>query len=84
MVLWVYKASLQLQYFASDVLSWQDPRLSIKAILFLSTSLALSFCLGDALTLWLLANLTLFWPLAYKNRRAEIDRLVGLANLKID
>ena len=43
-----------------------------------------SYFLGDAPFLWLAANLCLLWPLAYKMKRADIDRVVGLVNLKID
>jgi hypothetical protein len=58
--------------------------LTVKAILATSVVLTLSFLLGDALFLWVVANVCLFWPLAYKKMRADIDRIIGLANLKID
>ena len=44
----------------------------------------ISYFIGDAPFLWLAANLCLLWPLAYKMKRADIDRVVGLVNLKID
>ena len=43
-----------------------------------------SYFLGDAPFLWLAANLCLVWPLAYKMKRADIDRIIGQVNLKID
>jgi hypothetical protein len=83
-VLWIYKASLRIQYFLGDLFSWQDAKLTVKAIILISVSMALSFLVGDALFLWLVADVCLLWPLIIKKKRAEVDRIMGLVNLKID
>lgn len=43
-----------------------------------------SSIMSDATFLFLTINATLLWPLAYAKKRSQIDKILGLINLKID
>ena len=83
-VLWVYKTSLRFEYFLQDVFSWQDAKLTLKAMILTLNVFLISFFLGDSLFLWIVSNTVLLWPLAHRKFGKQIDQGLEQLNSKID
>jgi hypothetical protein len=75
---------LRLAFFAKDVTLMTDVNLTIRTCLGLFMIWQISNFMSDAVFLWLVCNLLMTYPLVYQKKRAEVDRVVGAINLKID
>ncbi len=83
-ILWVYKLALRYQYFIQDLVTFEDVKFTVKFLLSAITLLLISFTVSDAVFLMVLTNAIIAWPLVYEKKRVEIDRVLGLINLKLD
>lgn len=83
-VLWMYKTCLRVQYLLEDIMSWKDPKFTVKAFLLTLLVLVESYLLGDALFFWLLCNFFLMWPIVHQKKGKQIDSFISTLNEKID
>lgn len=83
-ILWIYKLALRYSYFISDLVSFQDAKLTVKFLLSAVGVFIVTMIISDAVFLLIVTNAIIAWPLAYEKKRAEIDRVTGLINLKLD
>ena len=84
MLLKVYSISLRFNYFAQEVLSLRNIKLTIKVllgalVLFLST-----YCVSDFTFAWIVTNLIITWPLIYQEKKELIDNVLALIKTQID
>lgn len=64
--------------------SWQDPRLTLKALIATVLTFVSALIVGDALFLMLAVNLWLLAPLIAKKKPQEIQKVQSLINANID
>ena len=74
-VLWVYNSSLRIQNTLNHLLSWKDPKSTAKYALSLNLIMFTAWLLGDSLSLMLVFNICILYPLAYKKKKANLDSL---------
>lgn len=64
----------------NDLFSWKDANHTVKVFIVTLLVFIVSLVLGDAVTLWLLANILLVWPLAYQKKRSQIEKIIDTIN----
>ena len=59
----------------NHLLSWKDPKSTAKYALSLNLIMFTAWLLGDSLSLMLVFNICILYPLAYKKKKANLDSL---------
>ena len=72
-VLWVYNSSLRIQNTLNHLL--YDPKSTAKYAVSLNLIMFTAWLLGDSLSLMLVFNICILYPLAYKKKKANLDSL---------
>jgi hypothetical protein len=83
-VLWIYKSSLRLQNQIDHLFSWQDARLTFKALLLTVAIFWGSWLFGDAWFLMLAFNVYMVIPFIEKKKPQLIEQVYAVINSKID
>ena len=83
-VLWLYKSSLRFQNQIDHLFSWQDSRLTFKALLLTVAIFWGSWLFGDAWFLMIAFNVYMAVPLIEKKKPQLIEQANAVINSKID
>ena len=83
-VLYIYKSSLRFQHQIDHLFSWQDARLTLKALLLTINIFIGAWLFGDAWFLMITTNVYFAIPLIEKKKPLLMEKISGIINSKLD
>jgi hypothetical protein len=62
----------------NELLSWKDPKFTVKCIIVLKLSFITAWMFGDFTCLMIMFNSIMLFSLAYQKKQAQMDRLLTI------
>ena len=84
LVLWIYKSSLRFQHQIDHIFSWQDARLTFKALTLTNVIFLGAWLFGDAWFIMIATNVYMAIPLIEKKKPQLMEKVNTIINSNID
>ena len=76
----IYKSTLRVQHHIEHIFSWQDAKLTLKALLLSVAAFLFAWIVGDALFLMIATNIYMVLPLLEKKKPKQYEKLNAIIN----